>query len=63
MARCCGTWMLEVERMRPAVPVDGLLAWPRCDIEVDELSSEAFSSLLPSFRRRSDSAEDLLRLC
>ena len=48
--------------MRPAVPVDGLLVWPRCDIEVDELSSEGFSSLLPSFRRSSDSADGLLRL-
>jgi len=66
MARCCGAWILDVERMRPAVPVDGLELWPRCDMAgecEEEPSSETFSELFPSLRRRMDSAaDDLLRL-
>lgn len=65
-----GIWMLEVERMRPAVPVDGLELWPRCECDMagellceEELSSETFSELLPSLRRRMErAADDLLRL-
>jgi len=76
-AEARGVDRLELDLMRPAVPVDILGAWPRecwCDIVVlvgdcavvgwaaNETFSDKLSSSFPSFRRKSESAEDLVRL-